>query len=740
MYAAAIIETTESLILQVEVALNGPFCVVVVMRLVVIAWTAHALAVPAPLLRRGRPRAAATSIDEGSRRRRIPIKPVAAALLGAALTAASKANAVELGLKDVASELLTAGARRDSLTLLLASATIIPLAKAMGLSPILGFMATGVSLGPNGLGVVTELSTTEQLAELGVIFFLFEMGLELSLETLGAMKKEIFGLGLAQFLSTSVLAGIAASMLSGGSIAASVCGLVGGALALSSSAFVLQLLRDQDELGTTHGRASLGVLLLQDITVVPLLVVTPLLGGGGGSLALALAAAALKAVLAVAVVELVCKRVLDMAFDRAARSRSQEAFLAVALLAALGVSSFTESIGLSDSMGAFLAGVALSETRYSKRVEADVAPFRGMLLGLFFVTVGFSIDVDLVCASPFVVTGLAAGILALKAFVLGALGLLFRLPVASAVRSGALLSQGGEFGFVMFGLAAKLGLITQELSRLLVTTVALSMAATPVVAALGNAVARKINQRSAAQQPSLENVAVCEEPQPDESSAGCVVVCGYGKLGRVVCEALDRKLQRYVVIEKDVAKVAAARRDGRPVFCGDLTQPETIARFGVADARLAVVAQQSDPRATTNIVLALRRSNPQLRVVARAKDKNHQRRLNRLGGSVVQAIVPTLKDDSKLLTFPFGGAVLRGLDFRADEVDMLIEDKRRAILGDGDSSLSILQRPALVVDEVPKSLMAQCLDDDDDDSPETTQLLDDQQNATDIAGQNYATA
>lgn len=652
-------------------------------------------------------------------------------------------------LGDLCRQLLEPGARRDSMTLLLATATVIPLAKAAGLSPILGFLATGVALGPNGLGVVTELSTTEALAELGVVFFLFEMGLELSMERLGAMKREIFGLGLAQFVATMLIVGKLVHVLGGGSVSATAAGLAGGALALSSSAFVLQLLRDQDELGTAHGRASLGVLLLQDLAVVPLLVLTPLLAGGGsGSVIGPLVIAALKAVAAVVSVEFLGKRVLNRAFERAARSGSQEAFLSVIFLAALGVSGLTESIGLSDTLGAFLAGVSLSETKYSSKVEADVAPFRGMLLGLFFVTVGFSIDVQLVAAKPLLLAVLAASLLSIKAVVLCLLGLAFGLPVSSALRSGCLLAQGGEFGFVAFGLANRLGLLGDYATRLLLTTVALSMAATPLVAGLGASVARFLDddrtakRRSADQLPQAQ--AAADLPLPDVPGSDAVakdepdvVVVGYGRLGRVVCETLDAKLRRYVVIEKDAAKATAARRDGRPVYQGDLTVADTQRKFRVNDARLAVVAIKGNQIATNAVVLALKRNCPQLKVVARAADQKHARRLRRFGETVVP-IVPSLRDDSRLLALPFGGAVLRGLGYRADDVDMLIEEKRRAILGpvyprdvpskpSATKTTTDMENLSAPVDrddtappptrdddddDEPKPLMAQCLSDD----------------------------
>ncbi|KAJ1451251.1 Sodium/hydrogen exchanger family-domain-containing protein [Pelagophyceae sp. CCMP2097] len=612
-----------------------------------------------------------------------------------------------------AGPLFVAGARRDSLALLFSTATAIPLAKALGVSPIVAFMANGVALGPNGLGVVTQLHTTEALAELGVVFFLFEMGLELSLERLGAMKTEIFGLGLAQFVVTAAVLATAAASLGFASPAALT--VVGGALALSSSAFVLQLLRDQNELSTRHGRAALGVLLLQDLAVVPLLVVVPLLaqmsslagasfGVAARSIGGALAIAALKAGAAIAAVEVFGKRLFDVALGRAEKSRSQEAFLAAVLGAAVGVSAMTEAIGLSTTLGAFLAGLALSETRYTYQVEATVAPFRGMLLGLFFVTVGFSIDVALVRSAPFKVLGLAFGLLGLKTAVLTTLAKLFGLPFASALRCGLLLSQGGEFAFVAFANARRLGILSAATERLLLTACAISMAATPALSGLGAAVQRRLEKRAAASAPAA--AAGTSEAQLREFFGGdgvpAIVVCGYGRVGRVVCEMLDAKLERYVVVDDNADKVNAAKAEGKPVFLGDATDEATLARFGGAQAQLIVVCL-SDQKVTNSAVVALRKLGvAKEKAVVRAADDAHSKRLQRVG---LNSPAPQLADDSRLLSLPFGGAVLRSLGFRADDVNMLIEERRSA-------ALDVFRSRPVVTEDVDAALLLFDADDD----------------------------
>ena len=666
----------------------------------------------------------------------------AAASPGAALEGSRAAMAAGLG--ESWRELAAVGARRDSLVLLLATATVIPLAKRVGLSPILGFLATGVFLGPNGGDVISNLHQAEILAELGVVFFLFEMGLELSVAKIGAMRTEIFGLGFAQFVVTALVLGraaVAVGAAAGSTVSFAAATAIGGALSLSSSAFVLQLLRDQDELGTSHGRASLGVLLLQDLAVVPLLVLLPLLasGNGGAALAAALGVSALKAVFAILSVEVVGKNVLNTMFARATKSRSQEAFLSVVLLSVLGISAFTEAVGLSATLGAFVAGVCLSETRYVSQVEASVAPLRGLLLGLFFVTVGFSIDVNLLLAKPAAILGLSGGLLALKAGTLFALGRLFRLPGPTALRTGALLAQGGEFGFVAFALATKLELISEPASRVLLTVIALSMAATPLLAGVGGAAAtawaRKRRESAAVEcadealdyrrfgtlikksggdgadadaDAPLSPQALREDLAAKVRMKDVVVVLGYGAIGRVVTEMLDAKLCKYVVIESDKDKAEKAAAAGRPVFRGDATDGAVLEKYLAGDARLVVVAVNEE-QAATDCVTALKKLNGQLPILARAADETHRRRLARLRN--VQAVVPAIKSDSRLLSLPFGGAVLRGLGYRADDVDMLIEENRRAEYGLFDTTKE-KKRPAK---EEKRPVLLRDDDDDDDD-------------------------
>lgn len=563
------------------------------------------------------------------------------------------------------------GPKSDTLLLLLATALITPICQRLGTSPILGFLASGMLLGPNGWGLISGIHTTETLAELGIVFFLFEMGIELSFERLVSMKRDVFGLGLSQFVATALaVAGV--GKLAG--LPANALVVLGGGIALSSSAFVLQLLKDKNQLATRFGKASFGVLLFQDLAVVPLLVVTPILAGGGEGLASALGSAILKAGIALGSIAVAGRYLLNPLFKIVAQARSQEAFLGVILLTVLSMSFMTEGLGLSNTLGAFLAGVLLSETKYRYQVEADIAPFRGVLLGLFFVTVGFEIDVGLIASNLPLVSALVLGIIAIKSAILTALSLAFGLSLSVSQQTGLILSQGGEFAFVAFGLARSLGILDKPTTKLMLTCVSLTMALTPALASAGGRIAKVLEEKS----DFTHYLGQDRDANEIKESDDFAVVIGYGAVGKVVCDLLDRKLIKYVGIDIDPNKAIQARNAGLPVFYGDIGRQEVAEAFNVGKAK-AVIVCISDQAQANRAVIALRRWFPDLKIFCRAKDKDHAYRLqNTLD---VAAMVPILPEDNLLLTLPFGGAVLKALGASPEEVNAILETKRKEVMG-----------------------------------------------------------
>ena len=548
----------------------------------------------------------------------------------------------------------------DALVLLLTTVIIIPLAGRFGISPILGFLAAGIALGPNGFGLVRDVGTSKALAELGVVFFLFEMGLELSTSKLKSLGTDVFGLGTAQFLVTGVIIAMATVM---GGITAQPAIVIAAGLALSSSAFVLQLLGERGEVGTRYGRAAFGILLFQDLAVVPVLVLTPLLAGSGGTATLlrAISIASAKAAVALSIIFFMGKNALQPVFRFVARARSPEAFIAVILLTVLGTSSLTQMLGLSDTLGAFLAGVMLAETKFRHQVEADIKPFRGLLLGLFFITVGFSIDLNLAMANIGTVASLVTGLLAVKAGVIAAAGVAFGLSVGSAVRTGLLLSQGGEFAFVIYNTAQEVGVLPSDLSQLLLLVVAISMALTPLLAELGRKISSELEKKRGL-------IGVRMEDADTADARDFVMVAGWGRVGQSVCEMLDVKLVRYMAFDTSPTRVIDARNKGLPVYFGDASNPEVLRSAGVERAR-AVVVTLDEPDQALRAVQNIRREFEDVQVFCRARDGKHQKLLQAAGA---KAIVPELLEASLLL----GGAVLLDYGTPIEEVNAMIEHAR----------------------------------------------------------------
>lgn len=382
------------------------------------------------------------------------------------------------------------GAKADTLALLLTTALVAPICKQLGVSSILGFLAAGMALGPNAGGVISDIHATELLADLGIVFFLFEMGLHINFGTLMSMKRDVFGLGLSQVVITASSVALIASFFG---LPTAACIVLGGGLALSSSAFVLQLLKDKDQLEARHGRSSLGVLIMQDLAVVPLLVVTPLLAGDGDGMAKAFASAGVAFFMALAALGVFGKYIFDPLFDFVISAHNQEAFVGLILSTVLGMSFLTEGLGLSNTLGSFVSGMILAANKHKEKIEAEISPFRGVLVGLFFFSVGFEIDISLIQSKFGLVSGLVLGILALKASIITVLCRIFGLTLAESERAGLLLSEVSEFAFVAFRMARGHGILDEETTRLMLTTVSLTMALTPFAAELGGMIAAKLD-------------------------------------------------------------------------------------------------------------------------------------------------------------------------------------------------------------------------------------------------------
>jgi len=547
-----------------------------------------------------------------------------------------------------------ATALQDVLIILLAAVLVVPLFQRLKSSPVLGYLVAGVIIGPHALGIIGSPDDAATLAHFGVVFLLFAIGLELSIERLTVMRRLVFGLGTLQVTVTAAALWGGGLLLGLDSPAALVAA---GGLALSSTAIVIQILLERNELTARHGRVTFAVLLMQDLAVVPLLTLVPLLGSYQTEVGAALGLAAVKAVAALLAIVVLGRLVLRPALRTVAAARSPELFTGVTLLIVLGVGWITEQAGLSMALGAFLAGLVIAETEYRHQVEADIEPFRGTLLALFFMTVGMTIDLSLVVRDWWLVLALLAALVAVKAAVLAVLCRLFGLAPSLSVQVGLTLSQGGEFAFVLFDLARGQGVLPADTAQLLLAVVALSMAATPFLMAG----ARRLGQ--ALTVPPTESLQQMREETGDLQ--GHVLIAGFGRVGQTLARLLEANGVAWVALDLEPKRVAEGRARELPVYYGDAARPDVLRAAGAARARAAVVTLDH-PSAAERAVLALRRQRPDLTIVVRARDGSHSEKLEKAGATVV---VPEVVEASLQL----GGTVLRGIGKPSDEVTHLLD-------------------------------------------------------------------
>jgi Kef-type K+ transport system membrane component KefB/voltage-gated potassium channel Kch len=549
----------------------------------------------------------------------------------------------------------------DFLTFLAATVLVVPAFKSARVSPVLGFLFSGLVLGQ--LGLFRNTDELEKLSELGVLFLLFEMGLELSFDRLRSLAKYAFGLGTVTMGVTTLIfacmglpigEGLGTEILVRGFHAdralVSIRTLdeavvIGAALSLSSSAFVLQLLNESGQMATRAGSATLGILLLQDIAVVPFLVLLPILettklAGGESTVTLlaSLAPTAAKTVLGLGVLLLGGRFLLRRVFELVAEARSDETFVALCLLSVTGASLATQRLGFSDTLGAFSAGVLLAETNYRTQVEADIRPFRGILLGLFFVTTGASLDVQLLLRDWQLVFALLAGLIAIKVGTIGTFAPAFGLTRAEAARTAFSLAQGGEFAFVLLELAKELQVLPDELNRLLIIVVVLSMALTPALVEVGNRVALKYEAEADAASASASALSERGDGGSSRGGAPPIVVCGFGELGQMVANAVESPLSGapppYVAFDLNPGRVRAAREAGFNVLYGDGSRAQVLEAAGAGSPAALVVCYTARGRAVA-AVRALREALPGVPVYARALDSAHAAELKAAGATDV---------------------------------------------------------------------------------------------------------
>ncbi|HZC97982.1 MAG TPA: cation:proton antiporter [Bradyrhizobium sp.] len=531
---------------------------------------------------------------------------------------------------------------KETLLFLVTAGVIAPLFFRLRVSPVLGYLLAGVALGPYGLGSIDlkapwlnalaiNVEAIDRIAAFGVVALMFTMGLELSFERLKRMRALVFGLGLAQVVVTTLLLAAAAWRL-GLSPPAALA--IGAALSMSSTAIVIPMLVESKRLHSGAGRASLAVLLFQDLAVAPLLVMIGAFTAKGESgLAWQLLTTLAPAAIGLTALVVFGRLALRPFFHFVAETKSREFFMAACLLVVLGDGLAAAASHLSMALGAFVAGLLLAETEYRREIELTIEPFRGLLLGLYFVSIGAGINPAFIVARPGLIIGLVVALVAAKGLTLLALGRAFRLPSPIAAETALLLAPGGEFGFVMIGVALAAGLVDRPLATTLISTVAISMLAIPALAKLG----ARIGSIRRGEERALE--------VPPESEQSRVIIVGYGRVGALIGDMLDRHAIPFIAVDANAGVTARARADGKPVYYGDAARPEYLRLCGLETAR-AVVVTMDAPKANEAVVETTRSLRPNVTLVARARDADHARALYGLG--VTDAVPETIEASLQL--------------------------------------------------------------------------------------------
>jgi CPA2 family monovalent cation:H+ antiporter-2 len=543
----------------------------------------------------------------------------------------------------------------EAILLLAVAIVVAPLFQRLRASPVLGYLIAGVILGPQGLRLIHDSEGNRFLADLGVVFLLFVIGLELSLQRLRLMRRLVFGLGSLQVLLCGGVLSVAVALLGLKWEAALV---VGFSLALSSTAMVLQLLTEKDELKTSAGRASFGVLLMQDLAVVPLLVLVTVLATRNPEIAEAMGMALLRGIAVVALIAGIGWFLLPRLFDLVARSHRAEAFTALALVAVLGAAWTTEQAGLSMALGAFLVGVALAGSRFRHQIEADIKPFEGLLLGLFFVTIGVRLEFDAVLDKPLLFVALLLGMIMLKALLVAGLALLFGLRGHQALRTGLLVAQGGEFAFVLIGLAADTGVVPKEVQPIVFALTGVSMAMTPFLEILG----RRVSERIARQNYDRQAEAIAAGAGEIENH---VLICGFGRVGQTVAMMLDYQRIPWLALDSNAELIEHFRSKKIAVYFADASRRDVLMAAGIARARAVVVTLDSASQAVA-AVTAIRHEAKDLPIFARARDHSHAVRLSKAGQA--HAVPETLEASLQL-----AARALKSLGVDEETIDRLVD-------------------------------------------------------------------
>ena len=524
------------------------------------------------------------------------------------------------------------------LVLLGAAVVVVVVCRLVRLPPILGYLVVGMVVGPHALAWVPDTADVRGLAEFGIVFLMFSIGLEFSLPQLKAMRRPVFGLGLAQVAITTIGAMLALYGVGYGWPAGFA---LGGALAMSSTAIVSKMLAERMELATPHGRDVMGILLFQDLAVVAFLIVLPSLSKSGGELAFALAIAGIKALIVLVLILFAGQQPMRAWFHLVARQRSSELFMLNLLLITLGLAALTELAGLSLALGAFLAGMLIAETEYRYQVEEDIKPFRDVLLGLFFVTVGMALDLVTVGRNlPWVLLMLIVPVVAKLALIV-VLSRMFGAPIGTSLRTGFYLAQAGEFALVILALAVDERLVPREISQIVLAAMILSMLAAPLLIHFSEPIVRRFTANDwLARAAQITRIAATTMARQNH-----VIICGFGRSGQNLARALEAEEIPFIALDADPERVREAAADGSSVVYGDAGRKEALVAAGLAKARTVVITF-ADTGVALRILHYVHAARPELPVVVRTLDDSE---LDRLLDAGAAEVVPEVLEGSLML-------------------------------------------------------------------------------------------
>lgn len=564
---------------------------------------------------------------------------------------------------------------REILLFLILAGILIPTLQRLRINQVLGFLAVGALLGPFGLalsagefpwlGWLTFPSGpgVSMLAEIGVLFLMFMIGLELSAARLWSLRRWVFGAGTAQVLASALLIGAAVVLVLGAPFPTAV--ILGLVLSLSSTAVVMQLMSEQHSTGTRLGQAVFAVLMLQDLAVVPILILIGALAGGdsssGDGAAMLALVTLVKAGGAIALIYLVGGRVIHPLFKAFARQRQPDVFMALILLSTFGIAALSAAAGLSMALGALIAGLLLSETEFKHEVELMIEPFKGLLMGLFFMTVGMQMDTRQIVEAPLWLAAAVVGLVLIKAGVVAIILRLGRLQWAKAIEGGLLLGQGGEFAFIVIGYAISTRLLDPELGARAMLAVGLSMFITPLLARLGRAIGQRAERSEREQAAKIDEHAL-------ESAPGRIIIAGFGRVGQQLARLLDAQRIEYIAFENDAKLVSKLHAEGVPVYFGNASRCELLRRVH-AEKAPAIVLTMDHPASALQAVQGIRRDFPHVPLFVRSRDEKHARTLKLAGATVV---VPETLEASLQLS----ASVLEAMGLDERVVDGIVDRER----------------------------------------------------------------